>query len=61
MIGNGSNCWGFEMVGHRVARSWLRVTCIALGVEMDISRGSTDWHHFSGLPSSGAQSLNGAP
>ena len=36
------------MVEHRVAGSWLGATCIALGVEMDIFGGSTDWHQSSG-------------
>ena len=44
------------MVEHRVAGSWLGATCIALGVEMDIFGGSTDWHQ-----SSGAESPNGGP
>ena len=49
------------MVAHRVAESWLGATCIALGVKMDILRGSTDWHQISGLPGSGAEVPNGAP
>ena len=49
------------MVGHRVAGSWLGATCVALGVEMDILKESTDWHQFSGLPGPGAEVLNRAP
>ena len=44
------------MVEHRVTGYWLGVTCIALGVEMDIVRGSTDWHQ-----SPGAEALKEAP
>ena len=43
------------MVEHRVAGSWLGATYIALGVEMDIFRGSIDWHQ-----SSRAEAPNGA-
>ena len=44
------------MVKHRVVGSLLGTTCIALGVQMDILGGSTDWHQ-----SSGAEALNRAP
>ena len=31
MIGPISNCWGLDMVGHKVAGSWLGAACVAPG------------------------------
>ena len=45
------------MVEHRVARSWLGATCIALGVRMDIFGGSIDWHQSSGAEAPNADDI----